>query len=280
MAVPSEVISANTPFAFRSEANITMINTTFSAPASKPATRRTVDAPTRVMHWLMALSFLGAYVTADGERWRLLHVTLGYTLAGLLAFRVVWGLIGPRHARLSALWRKLQGLPLWLKGLKAGAPNGRLAQNLLLTLSVVALLALIAPLTLSGYGTYHEWAGEWLEEVHEFFGNALLAVVLAHIALIAGLSLLRRKNQVTPMLTGRVDGAGPDLLKSNYTTVAALLLAAVLGFGAWQWQQAPTVGPGGSGGGADLTEGGRDAPARQGAYDGRRAREHRERHHD
>jgi cytochrome b len=259
---------------------MSLSTSTFSAPAAAPATRRTVDAPTRVMHALLALSFLGAYVTADGERWRLLHVTLGYTMAGLLAFRVVWGLVGPRHARLSALVRKLQGLPGWISGLKAGAPNWRLAQNLLLALSVAALLALIAPLTLSGYATYNEWAGDWLEEVHEFFGNALLAVVLAHVAVIAGISVLRRRNAVTPMLTGRVEGAGPDLIKSNHNAVAALLLAAVLGFWAWQWQQAPSVGTGGTGQGAALTGGGRDAPARDGAYDGRRARKHGARHHD
>jgi cytochrome b len=255
-------------------------STTCSAPVTVSPTRRTVDAPTRVMHWLLALSFLGAYVTADGEAWRLLHVTLGYTMAGLLAFRIVWGLIGPRHARLAVLWRKLQGLPGWIKGLKAGAPNWRLAQNLLLTLSVVALLALIAPLTLSGYGTYNEWAGDWLEEVHEFFGNALLAAVLAHVALIAGVSVLRHKNQVMPMLTGRVEGAGPDLLKSNHNTVAVLLLAAVLGFWAWQWQQAPSVGTGGISQGASLSGAGREVPARDGAYDGRRASKHGERHHD
>ncbi|MDP2988857.1 cytochrome b/b6 domain-containing protein, partial [Hydrogenophaga sp.] len=61
-------------------------------------TRLVIDAPTRMFHWLFALSFVGAYITADGERWRLLHVTLGYTLAGLLAFRVLYGLFGPRQA--------------------------------------------------------------------------------------------------------------------------------------------------------------------------------------
>lgn len=60
------------------------------------------DAPVRVFHWLMVLSFAGAYVTAESERWRLLHVTLGYTMAGLLAFRVVWGLVGTRHARFAS----------------------------------------------------------------------------------------------------------------------------------------------------------------------------------
>ena len=54
-----------------------------SATTPRPATRRVVDAATRTLHWLMALSFTGAYITADGERWRLVHVTLGYTLAGL-----------------------------------------------------------------------------------------------------------------------------------------------------------------------------------------------------
>ena len=61
--------------------------------------RLVTDAPTRMFHWLFALSFVGAYLTADGERWRLLHVTLGYTMAGLLGFRVLYGLLG--HALLA-----------------------------------------------------------------------------------------------------------------------------------------------------------------------------------
>ena len=78
-----------------------------STAAPRPATRRVTDAATRMLHWLMALSFTGAYITADGERWRLVHVTLGYTLAGLLVARVLWGLFGPRQVRLSVLWRRL-----------------------------------------------------------------------------------------------------------------------------------------------------------------------------
>ena len=58
------------------------------------------------------------------------------------------------------------------------------------------MLGLVAPLTLSGYATYNDWGdvwgGDWLEDVHAFFADALLAVVLLHLALIAGFSLLRR----------------------------------------------------------------------------------------
>ena len=210
-----------------------------------PAPRRLVtDAPTRMFHWLFALSFAGAYLTAESEHWRLLHVTLGYSFAGLLVFRLLYGLLGPRQAGLGLLWRKLGAAPAWLRSLRTGASvNWRQGQNLAMALAVVLMLALVLPLTLSGYATYNDWGdvlgGDWLEETHELFGNVFLIVVLAHLALIAGLSLLRRKNQAAPMLTGRVDGPGPNLVQHNRVWLAALLLIAVLAYGAWEWQQSP-----------------------------------------
>jgi len=215
------------------------------AQPPRPQSRRVVDATTRMLHWLMALSFTGAYLTADGERWRLVHVSLGYTLAGLLVARVLWGLFGPRQARLSMLWRKLQGLPAWLKSLPniksvaTARPAWRQGQNLMMALVVVLILGAVVPLTLSGYAVWAEWSGEWLEDVHELFGNALLMMVLAHIGLIALMSLLRRKNQALPMLTGRAAGPGPDLAKRNHGLLAALVLACVIGFWGWQWSDAP-----------------------------------------
>lgn len=223
-------------------------NAAAPAASSASAPRRLVtDAPTRMFHGLFALSFLGAYLTADGEHFRLLHVTLGYIMAGLLVFRVLYGLFGPRQAGLGLLWRKLTGLPAWLRSVRSApslsAINWRQAQNLLMALAVFALLVMVVPLTLSGYGTYNDWGdvlgGDWLEEVHEFFGEAFLFVVLAHLALIAGLSLLRRKNQAAPMWSGRVDGPGPNLVQNNRVWLAALLLIAVLAYGAWEWQQSP-----------------------------------------
>lgn len=228
-------------------ANPSLDRAAVPARAASPAGRRVTDAPTRMFHWLFALSFLGAYLTADGERWRMLHVTLGYTMAGLLVFRLVYGLFGPKQASLSALWRKLSGFPAWLKSLRAAAsPSAmpwRQGQNLLMALAVAALLAVVLPLTLSGYATYNDWGdvlgGDWLEELHELFGNLMLALVLGHLGLIAALSVWRRQNQAAPMLTGRVAGAGPDLVKQNRGWLAALVLLAVLAFGAWQWHSSP-----------------------------------------
>ena len=210
--------------------------------AAAKASRRVVDAPTRVFHWLFALCFVGAYATAEGESLRLLHVTLGYTLAGLLGFRVVYGLVGPRHARLSLMGRKLAGWPGWLAALKAlpmGEVNWRQGQNLLMALALAALLVLALPVALSGYLHYNDLGGELMEDLHGAAGDLLLGVVLAHLALIAGLSALRRKNQALPMLTGRVEGAGPDLVKHNARWLALVLLLGVLAYWSWAWQQSP-----------------------------------------
>jgi len=214
-------------------------------------TRRMVDAPTRVFHWLFAFSFVGAYLTADGESWRMLHVTLGYTMAGLLAFRVVYGVWGPPQARLSLMLRKLKPGPEWLRAAMAhiaagnpGAAAWRQGQNLLLPLAVLAILVLVVPLALTGYATFNDWGdllgGDWIEDLHGLVGDALVAVVLGHVALIAGLSLLRKKNLAQAMLTGQVQGPGPDMAKRNHALLAAVVLVAVLAFWAWQWQQSPS----------------------------------------
>jgi cytochrome b len=221
-------------------------------PAATTRRRRVVDAPTRTAHGLFAASFTGAYLTGDSESWRALHVTLGYTMAVVLGFRLLYGLLGPPQARLGLLWRRLGALPAWLRELLASrslaAVPWQKGAMLGLGLSMAALLALAVPLALSGYATHAEWGGEWLEEVHEFFANAALGLVLWHLALIAVLSVLRRRNLARPMLSGTADGPGPDLVKSDRKALAIGLLLTVLAFAAWQWQPLPQGwGPDGAG---------------------------------
>ena len=224
-------------------ASVSLGATTPATPVSAPPTRRVIDAPTRVFHWLFALSFLGAYLSAEGERWRMLHVTLGYTMAGLLAFRVVYGLVGPRQVRLSALGSKLSGGTAWLRGVwrapTPGSVNWRQGQNLLMALAVVALMVAVVPVTLTGYASFNEWGGDLLGELHETVGEAFLWLVLAHLGALAVFSLWRRTNLTTPMLTGRTPGRGPDLVKHNHAWLAVLLALAVVAYIAWEWSQAP-----------------------------------------
>lgn len=214
------------------------------APAPHPA-RRTIDAPTRAFHWLFALSFAGAWLTAESERWHGLHVTLGYAFGGLLLCRLVYGLIGPRHARLGRLWQRVAGLGDWLRSATAGRLDLPRGATLAMGAAMLLLLAAAVPLVLSGYAGRVDWLGQddALEEVHEFFANAALSLVVAHLALIALLSVLRRRNLATPMLTGYTPGPGPDLVRVNRGWLALLLVAACVGFVAWRTVQGDVGSP-------------------------------------
>jgi cytochrome b len=220
-------------------------------PLAKAAvpTRRTVDAFTRTLHALLAMSFVGAYMTAESEIFRLLHVSLGYIVGGLLVARLLWGVWGPRPARWSVMWGKLRGLSEWMHAWRNGQAHWRQAQNLYMALTVVVVLLAIAPVVLSGYATVQEWTGEWMQEVHELLANFMLSAVLAHVSGVVLLSFLRGRNLAKPMLTGCVEGKGPDLTPSNYTGLAIVLVVAVMAFGFWQWQQSPAA----QGGGMDIS---------------------------
>src|SRR5690606_37588088 len=87
------------------------------------------DVPVRVFHWLLVLCFAGAWLTAESEHWRLVHVTLGYTMAGLLAFRVLWGLVGTRYARFASFVRGPRAVIGYLKSLVGRHPEHHTGHN-------------------------------------------------------------------------------------------------------------------------------------------------------
>ncbi len=219
-------------------------SSTEAAAAVVPAGKVLVwDAPVRVFHWLMVFSFAGAYLTAESERWRLLHVTLGYTMAGLVAFRIVWGLIGTRHARFSDFVRGPAAVASYVGGILRGEPKRHVGHNPLGALAIVALLGLTLAIAASGWAVFNDAGGEWLEGVHEFAANAMLAVVGIHIAGVLLASKLGRENLIGAMFTGRKIGPPEAGVRSAWRSMAMLMLVAVLGFWWLQWR-APPVGPG------------------------------------
>lgn len=215
-----------------------------SPHTAAPPSRLVIDDPIRMFHWLFAASFLGAYLSAESEHWRVLHITLGYTMLGLLGFRVIYGLIGPGQVRLGLLWRKVSHWSAWWQALPRQAwtaAHWTQGQNLLMGSLVVLLMLWVIPTALTGYAHFNEWDGglELFEELHEFFGNAYLVLVGLHLGAVLVLSVLRRKNQAQAILTGRIRGAGPDLVKHRHRWLAWLLLAAAVGFAIWQAQWVP-----------------------------------------
>ncbi|MCW5658223.1 MAG: cytochrome b/b6 domain-containing protein [Burkholderiaceae bacterium] len=197
------------------------------------------DAPVRVFHWLLVASFAGAWLTAESERWRLVHVTLGYTMAALVVFRVVWGFVGTRHARFADFVRGPVRAWQYVRALVQGRPQHHAGHNPAGALAIVALLGLIAVTALSGFATYNELGGEWLEELHEASANTLLAVAGVHVIGVLVGSFAHRENLVRAMVTGRKHVPPSEGIRRAWRSVAALMLVATVGFWTWQWRSAP-----------------------------------------
>ncbi len=197
------------------------------------------DVPVRVFHWLLAASFAGAYLTAESERWRLVHVTLGYTFAGLIAFRLVWGIVGTRHARFASFVRGPAAVMRYLGALLRGRPEHHAGHNPAGALAVIALLLLGAAVAVSGWATYNDFGPGWLEDAHEAAANLMLALVGVHIVAVVATSWLHRENLVGAMITGFKSGRPEQAIRTRRRGVAAVLLVAVLGFWGLQWTSAP-----------------------------------------
>lgn len=250
-----------------------------TAAAAVPV--RVWDAPVRVVHALLALSFFGAWLSADSESWRLLHVTLGYTAGGLVAFRVLWGLIGTRHARFAGFVRGPGAVMRYLRSLAGPQPEHHVGHNPAGGWAIVGLLAGVALLVASGWALYNGVGGEAFEDLHEALGNGLLLLVGVHVAGVLLSSWLHRENLVRAMVTGRKAGTPADAVGRSGWPLAVLIVAGVLGFWAWQWTTAPAPGDlppaahvdGGAGG----HEGGRSG---RGGHPGDRRDRHHDRDHD
>lgn len=214
------------------------------APVNDSASRKVLvwDAPVRVFHWLMVASFAGAYLTAESERWRLVHVTLGYTMAGLVGFRILWGLVGTRHARFSSFVRGPAAVARYVGAILHGQPEHHTGHNPAGALAIMALLGLALAITASGWAAFNDVGGKWLEDVHEAAANLMLAVVGAHIAGALLSSWLHRENLIGAMIDGHKQGRPEEGVRSAWRTVAVLMLVAVLGFWWLQWQTAPSGG--------------------------------------
>ena len=101
------------------------------------------DAAVMVSHWLLAICFVGAVMTQDSEKYRLLHVTMGYTMFGLVAFRLVWGFIGGKYARFNSIYPRIKKVIEYLKSLFTAQPQEFIGFHAIGFLAAYLLLSLI-----------------------------------------------------------------------------------------------------------------------------------------
>ncbi len=211
---------------------------------ARAATRRILvwDVPTRVFHWSLAGAFAGAWLLSESERWRNWHVGFGYAVLALVAFRVIWGVVGTRYARFAGFAFRPRAAFDYATGLLRGSPARFTGHNPLGGLAIVALLVLAALTGLTGYMTYRQLGGEGIEELHEGLASAWLALVVVHVLGVLVGSLAHRENLVRAMLTGRKSGPPGEGIARGFASVGAALAVAVVAAFAWGGGVLPGLG--------------------------------------
>lgn len=208
-------------------------------PSPNPGFIRIWDLPTRLFHWLLVISVTGAFVTIKlGGWWTEYHFLFGYATLSLVAFRLVWGVIGPEHARFArfirgprALWASLRGQGASCAG---HTPLGALSVvAMLLVLGTQAVLGLFASDGIFSEGPLAHLVSADLSDqltgLHHSNENIILALIALHLLAVTAYVVIGRKRLVRPMLSGdkRVSDV-PAGTRASDDGIGMRLRAAVL----------------------------------------------------
>jgi cytochrome b len=102
---------------------------------------------------LFAVSYL------SGEEGGQLHIWSGYAIAALVVIRVVWGFVGPQHARFADFLFTPARIARYVKNLVAGHPRRFVGHSPAGGVMVVLLLAALAGTTFTGMAQYARETG-------------------------------------------------------------------------------------------------------------------------
>ncbi|MEI2385064.1 cytochrome b/b6 domain-containing protein [Breoghania sp. JC706] len=177
--------------------------TTRSGRLERPDEVRVWDPLVRIFHWSLVAAFTFAYLT--GDEWQSAHETAGYVIVGLVAFRLLWGLVGPHHARFASFVRGPAAVIGFLRdSVRMRAPR-HIGHNPAGGAMVIALLVMLAVITGTGImmTTDRFWGVEWVEDVHEIAANLTLGLIALHVAGVVLASFEHGENLVRAMVTGR-----------------------------------------------------------------------------
>lgn len=221
------------------------------------------DLPTRIVHWALAASVainLFLLEPEDGITFTI-HADVGYAVAALVAFRVLWGFAGSRYARFADFVRPWPAVRAQLRRLARRDATHAVGHNPLGGWMIVLMLVVLAAVVVSGLAAGNR-AGEGplnalaggggLGDIHEVLSNLMIALIALHLVGVVAESLLTGENLARAMVTGRKAGVGEA---ASIAGVRIGRRAAVLGGAvAAAWVAAMVLAPPQRRGAADATE--------------------------
>ena len=197
------------------------------------------DLPTRLFHWGFVISIAGAYIS--GERAAIdAHEYFGVAACGLLAFRLIWGFVGHETARFVVFLRGPKAIWAYIKHLVARTSTLQPGHNPTGALAVIAMLALMGAMAVTGLwtgddilyeapltvvGAAPELAGPmgaWHQRLHIL----VIPLVALHVLALLAHRLWLGEKLVSRMVTG---GEGRTLPSPKRTQAGLALLVICVG---------------------------------------------------
>ena len=204
--------------------------------------QRIWDLPIRLWHWILTGSLIAASVIALalGEHSSLFpyHSILGLVMGLMVILRLLWGVIGTRHARLGSLAFSPGALLSYLRGVAFGGAPRFAGHNPGAAYATIAMLILI--LVISGTGIALSQGNEGLKELHEISVYALLAVAGAHILGVIAHTVRHHEPIALSMIHGKKIAEPGQAIISSRPVPALLFLALV---GGWAFMLARAYDP-------------------------------------
>ena len=154
----------------------------------------------RIAHWLLVACIVAAWFTRGAP-----HAWIGYAVLLVVLVRIVWGFTGPRLARFAQFVRGPSRTFAYARRVLGRKEERHLGHNPLGAWMIVALLGMLMLVSASGWLaiTDRYWGVEWVQDLHEWLADLLLALAALHVAGVMYSSLRHGENLVGAMLTGR-----------------------------------------------------------------------------
>ena len=164
------------------------------------------DFPIRIFHWLLVVSFAGAWITSESEAQQMIHYAFGYSACALVLFRIIWGIVGTRYARFTQFIKGPVATISHIKSLLKGNQDPGIGHNPAGALAMISLMVLNLLIGLTGYWSVREFLGDLMNGAHDAIANLTLVIVVVHIAAAVIMSFLQKENLVRAMVTGNKQG--------------------------------------------------------------------------
>ncbi|MFZ4056047.1 MAG: cytochrome b/b6 domain-containing protein [Polynucleobacter sp.] len=179
------------------------------------------DFPVRVFHWLLVVSFAGAWLTSESEAQQMIHYAFGYSACALVLFRIIWGIVGTRYARFTQFIKGPIATISHIKSLFKGNQDPGIGHNPAGALAIISLMVLILLINLTGYWSVKEFLGDFMSGAHEAIANLTIIVVVIHIAAAIMMSFLQKENLVRSMVTGNKQGMPEQAIRHPMYLIGA-----------------------------------------------------------